>query len=374
MERGAGGARPNALHRPQNTRFSLRKCPAWSYLRRNLIPDPTTDEERMRKLLLSMLLGLTLLSDVASGSGVDLSAPEPLAASVPTAGPLDSRLKVLAALRRNDAAALIEVMDPVNGLEGFLSEGKDETPATIAEKMAQAPGSDDDQESLRLWVTLAGKDGVARASAEWYPLWQAQLPQMLAGAQMGVTGMGAAIAESTSMTPLERSQLIELQWALAGWLSRTDFADRQKFEQVLDIARGWIVASGKRHPLQLALTGPEQRLQLADLAIKSVKQAVSLYGLDADRVLASVRLEQVNRDGDRAKVRTSFTLLDVPLVFEEDLSWFEGDWQDTETVEALKAERANPPIETEELFEDPMAPAAEAESITNTGCSAPAEV
>ena len=328
----------------------------------------------MRKLMLSMLLGLTLWGSAANAGQMEPAALDPVAATVPTEGPLDSRLKVLAALRRNDAAALIEVMDPVNGLEGFLSEGKDETPATIAEKMAQPLDSDDDQESLRLWATLAGKDGVARASAEWYPLWQAQLPQVLAGAQIGVTGMGAAIAESTSMTPLERSQLIELQWALAGWLSRTDFADRKKFDQVLDIARGWIVASGKRHPLQLQLTGPEQRLQLADLAIKSVKQAVSLYDLDADRVLASVRLEQVSRDGDRAKVRTSFTLLDVPLVFEEDLSWFEGDWQDTEAVEVLKAERANPPAETEEMFEDPMAPPAEAESITNNGCSAPVEI
>ena len=327
----------------------------------------------MRKLMLSLLLGMTLVSGTASGGGVDLAAPDPMAANVPTAGPLESRLKVLGALRRNDAATLIEVMDPVNGLESFLSEGQNETPATIAEKMA-APLDESDQESLRLWTTLTASDGVAKASAQWYPQWQALVPQMLASAQMGLTGMGAAIAESTSMTPLERSQLLELQWALGGWLSRTDFADRKKFDQLLGIAHAWIVASGKQHPLELPLTGPEQRLQLADLAIKSFKQAVTLYGLDADGVLASVRLEEISRDGDRAQVRTSFKLLDVPLVFEEDLSWFEGDWQDTETVNALKVERASAPVEVEEMFEDPMAPAAEPESMTNTGCSAPAEV
>ncbi|HWS27461.1 MAG TPA: hypothetical protein VN259_12950 [Xanthomonadales bacterium] len=327
----------------------------------------------MRKLMLSMLLGLTLWGSAANADQIEPAGLDPAVAAFATEGPLDSRLKVLAALRRNDAASLIETLDPLNGLEGFLSDGKDETPATIAEKMAQAPDSDGDQEFLRLWTQLAAPDGVARASSEWYPQWQAQLPQMLAGAQIGVTGMGAAIAESTTMTALERSQLIELQWALTVCLSRTDFADRKKFDQVLDIARGWIVASGKRHPLQLALTGPEQRLQLADLAIKSVKQAVSLYGLDADSVLASVRLEQVSRDGDRAKVRTSFTLLDVPLVFEEDLSWFEGEWQDTAAVDALKAERANP-AETEEMFGDPIAPPPEEDSITDNGCSAPVDI
>lgn len=328
----------------------------------------------MRKLMLSLSLGLMLLSGVASGAGVELSAPDPMVADVPTAGPLDSRLKVLSALRRNDAATLIEVMDPVNGLQGFLSEGQDQTPATIAEKIAQTPPDDSDEESLRLWTTLAGKDGVARASAQWYPKWQAQVPQMLANAQLALTAMGSGIAESTSMTPFERSQMLELQWALGGWLSRTDFADREKFDQVLGIARTWIVASGKQHPLELQLTGPEQRLQLTDLAIKSFKQAVTLYGLDADGVLASVRMEEISRDGDRAQVRTSFKLLDVPLAFEEDLSWYEGEWQDTEMVNTLKRERAEAPVETEELFQDPTLPPAEPESITNTGCSAPAEV
>jgi hypothetical protein len=125
------------------------------------------------------------------------------------------------------------------------------------------------------------------------------------------------------------------RWRLA---SRTDFADRQKFEQVLDIARGWIVASGKRHRCNGADrpgSGATGRL-----AIKSVKQAVSCMAWMPTACWPTCA-EQVNHDGDRAKVRTSFTLLDVPLVFEEDLSWFEGDWQDTETVEALKAERAN---------------------------------
>ncbi len=75
MELGADGARPNARHRTQNNRFSLRKCPAWSYLRRNLIPDPTTDEERMRKLMLSMLLGLTLWGSAANAGQMEPAAP-----------------------------------------------------------------------------------------------------------------------------------------------------------------------------------------------------------------------------------------------------------------------------------------------------------
>lgn len=326
----------------------------------------------MRKVMMSMLLlGLSLVAAAAVSSEPTTQAAA--AESVPTEGPLDKRLEVLSALRNNDAAALIEVMDPANGLSQFLTEGSDETAETIAAKIAQEPDREGDREFLRMWRALAAADGVAAVAAEWYPQWQAQVPQMLAGGQMAVAGIGAAVAENTSMSALERSQMIELQWALTGWLSRTDLADRKSFEQMLGIARAWIVSSGAAHPQQLQLLGPERRLELADDAVSSAKQALALYGLDIDGVLASVHMEEISRAGESARVRTSLKLLGVPLVFEEDLTWFEGDWQDNETVAMLKAERARPAPDVDELFDDPTAEEDTTESINKTSCSAPAE-
>lgn len=327
----------------------------------------------MHKAMLSiLLLGLSLFAGAAVSSEPATEAVDAVAESAPTAGPLDKRLRALSALRNNDAAALIEVMDPLNGLSQFLTEGSEETSETIAAKMAQEPKSQGDREFLRIWRALASADGVAAVSAEWYPKWQAQVPQVLAGVQMAVAGIGAAVAENTSMSALERSQMIELRWALTGWLSRTDLADRKAFEQMLGIAHAWILSSGTLHPQQLQLLGPERRLELADDAVKSAKRVLGLYGLDADGVLASVQMEEVSRAGEHARVRTSLKLLGVPLAFEEDLTWFEGNWQDTETVAMLKAERARPEPEVDEFFDDPTADDDATESASKTSCSAPA--
>lgn len=314
----------------------------------------------MRKFMLSMWLTLSLLAGSVCAAG-DAVLPDYFARPAePTGGPADSRRPVVDALKANDAAALIVALHGETELAEFLNEGGDETRASIAAKIAEEPGSTKEEDWLRLWTTLAGTNGVALVSAELYPQWQAQIPQMLATAQMGLTAMGAAIAEDASMTALERSQLIELQWALTGWLSRTDFSDRKSFDKVLAIARDWIVASGAAHPLELVLTAPQQRLKLADDGIRSVKRALRLYGLDADAVLASVRFDEISRDDKQARLRTSFTVLDVPLQFEEDLAWFDGRWMDARQAEAMQATPDPEPLDmVPEPTDDEMAEAVE---------------
>lgn len=287
----------------------------------------------MRRFWVMLGLGLWLHAAIAQEApdALDRQATQ----SAPT-DPTETPLKVLRALRTNDFAGLLEATGGEEELRQFLTDDAAETPQTIAEKIANSPASDDEAQFLGLWATLAGPDGVARASAEWYPRWQAQVPQMLAGAQMGLAAMGASIAESTSMTALERAQMMELQWALTGWLSRTDFSDRKRFEQLLGLGREWILASGKAHPMELVLTRPEQRLALATRAMQSTKRALNLYGIDADQVLASVKIELLARESDRARMRTSLKFLDVPLALEQDLAWYQDEWMPADAVQAAR--------------------------------------
>lgn len=190
-----------------------------------------------------------------------------------TVDPLQQRQQIVKALLDNDFAALLGASGDETILRGFLTDGEDETPDSVAAKIAQTPEDEDGARLVRWWTTLAGADGVKRASAEIYPLWQQQLPQALAGAQLGLASMGQAIAEDKNMSPVERAQMLELQFALTAWLARTDFGDRQRFEQVLGHARDWILASGKSHPLELPLATPQQRLDLASRALRSAKES-----------------------------------------------------------------------------------------------------
>lgn len=286
------------------------------------------------------LLGLSLWIHAAVAQGAQVAAPVQAAAELTPTDPTETPLKVLRALRTNDFAGLLEATGGEAELRSFLTEDAQETPQTIAEKIADNPPSEDDVRWLRVWTLLSGPDGVARASAEWYPIWQQALPHLLANAQMGLTAMGAAIAEDTSMTGLERAQMLELQWALTGWLSRTDFSDRKRFEQLLGLGRDWILASGKAHPMELVLTSPEQRLALATRAMQASKRALGLYGIDADQVLASVKIELLARDGGSARLRTSLKFLDVPLALEQNLAWYQGEWIPAETAQAYSNQEA----------------------------------
>ncbi|MCB1601304.1 MAG: hypothetical protein R3F18_17765 [Lysobacterales bacterium] len=314
----------------------------------------------MRQILIAAVCALSLLP-IGALASVDLHpTPETAASELPDSRPTDSRLKMIEALRRNDAAAYLESIDPA-ALQALLSEDLGLSPAEVADKIAEGPQSDSEQEFIDTWTLLRQPDGVARTSALWYPSWQAYVPQALASAQMGLVALGEHVASSTSLSPLERMQLTELQWALTGWMSRTDFSDRKHFEQVLTLARDWVLASGAAHPLELTLSGPEKRLRLADMALRSAKQAVAIYGLDADQILASVRMAEQPIDARTTLVRTSLTLFDAPISFEEKLVWFEGQWRDADIYGHRLEEDYDPAVEAEAaasvesaLGEDPV--------------------
>ncbi|GMU44734.1 MAG: hypothetical protein DYH17_04680 [Xanthomonadales bacterium PRO6] len=317
-----------------------------------------------------------MLTGLLTGSLILLSAAAPAAAEAPPEAsvvaarivdPLEQRLAILKGLRANDLARILGAQDE-EMLRAFLSEGANEADV-VAAKIAEGPHSENDKRLLRLWTTLAGPDGVARASTELYPLWQQQLPQALAGVQAGLAMMGQAIAEDQNLGVAERAQMLELQFALAGWLARTDFGDRKRFEAVLGHAREWILASGVAHPLELSLTGPELRLELGARALRSARQIAGLYGLDAEAALRSVRIEKVAGDAERMTLRWSLRVLEVPLVFDEELALHEGMWMDAAHVQNFRGREDEAPPASFGL--DPPPVASPAENAEMPGRSAP---
>lgn len=316
----------------------------------------------------SLSVALLCLSALVAAATPPVAAPvESEALEARIGDPFEERLAIIEGLRDDDFAKLIGAQGE-EALRGFLSVGADEADS-VAAKIAEGPRNEGDERMLRIWTTLAGPDGVTRASAELYPMWQRQLPQMLAGAQAGLALMGQRVAEDKGLGAVERAQMLELQFALTSWLARTDFGDRKRFDEVLGHARAWILASGKAHPLELSLTAPEHRLELAARALRSAKQVASLYGFDAEATLRSVRIEKVAGDAGHMTLRWSLRVLEVPLVLDERLALHQGMWLDADVVQSMQSHRDEaPPLDLGLETAAPEAPAADWE---NPSCRSP---
>lgn len=327
-------------------------------------------------LVLSLVLGLGVSQLGAHTPPMGAPAEELSEAWVES--PLRQREAMLRALREDDIAAWFLTISDDQMLAGFLSDGSDKTEAELDAKFGDSL-SDTDQDMLRLWTQLADGSPAAlsAASAHWYPLWLEQLPSLLAGAQMGLVAMASGAAEDSKLNPLLQTQLNELHWAISAWLNRTDFGDRARFDQVVRLASDWVRASGKRHPVHLKLTTPEQRLELAGRAMGSVKSVLGLYGLDADAVLKSVRFTELQRDGDTATIRTELRVLGVLLQVDEELAWYNGRWMDRTMVGYMRGDYGpgaddDAAIEDfDEQFESDLS--SPAPGFAPGGCGAPAE-
>lgn len=296
--------------------------------------------------------------------------------------PLQARQAIVGALRHNRYAELLLAIEGEHLLREFLEAGAEHDAKWVAEQVPKLAADPNLAAPFALWRTLAGRDGVARASAEWYPRWLEVQPRFLAFAQMFLAGMAEQIARHQTLDPVERAQMTELHWALSGWLSRTDFADRKRFETLLGLARELILASGKDHPLELVLIKGEQRLALADTAMRQLKRGIALYGLDVDGMLDSLAFEELERGERHARIRTSLKILDVPLAWEERLLWVAGRWLPSDHGEGFEPiepsagegiDEMEPDATGGAFAEDPVfqAPARQQPIGRPGGCAAP---
>jgi len=301
------------------------------------------------KRLSILLLGLMSLHAVAT---TPVSAPAPTDATALTPAsaipdPVEQRRRVFDALLKSDFAGFLLATQDESQLQEFLSQNRGaqaetEVRAKIAENAARGEVDEFDLELRR----LLAPDGVNESVAVWYPLWQKQLPQTLAMVQMGLVSMATAIGANAKLSPLERSQLTELHWAINGWISRTDLADHKKFEQVVRELQALAQASGVDSMELLEFTRPQQRLDLANQALATGKRIATLYGVDVDAILRSARFEALSRDADRATVRTSLSVLGVAVSLEEDLLWRAGRWVSADDYGEMEVAKAEAEAET----------------------------
>jgi PAS domain-containing protein len=286
------------------------------------------------------MLTLSLLGALALGSSLLVSQPvsaqvAPMLAASAAADPAQHVRDVVDALRRNDLPALVQAALPPQQYREAVDGW---------EKLRLSPTSEEDraefEAALQKWTAA---DTVDRVMAEIEPKLRERAVQSEGMVLMGLGAMHMAVNSPDS--ELDEEQRTMLKAALPGienWVIATDFFDpatlRQALGLLVDAARGTGISSID----QIKMLSFDQALRRAGQMLTAGKQAVKLYGLDLDAIIASTRVELIEREGERARVRATVTAFNAPISTELELSLVEGRWYSSEALVhwTEKAERA----------------------------------
>lgn len=286
------------------------------------------------------MLSLSLLGALALGSSLLVSQPvsaqvAPMLAASAAADPAQHVRDVVDALRRNDLPALVQAALPPQQYREAVDGW---------EKLRLSPTSEEDraefEAALQKWTAA---DTVDRVMAEIEPKLRERAVQSEGMVLMGLGAMHMAVNSPDS--ELDEEQRTMLKAALPGienWVIATDFFDpatlRQALSLLVDAARGTGISSLD----QIKMLSFDQALRRAGQMLTAGKQAVKLYGLDLDAIIASTRVELIEREGERARVRATVTAFNAPISTELELSLVEGRWYSSEALVHWtdKAERA----------------------------------
>lgn len=267
------------------------------------------------------ILSLTLALPLLFACGKNGSAPSAAEAGK---SPTEAVAQWAQSLRSNDMQAFSSQWLPDNLRQRTEAQFE-------AQRNALPPAEDSERaEFTQMLAKLSAADAEQALYAELEPMLAkldaeigSQLPLAVA---MGSGFVSAAIAENQSLSDDEKQHASSALVALTGWASTLPLTDREKAKAAI-----------------AAVTETTRNLQLTDIdALRSIrfddalakagvaaagsKKILATYGLDIDQALASVSASEVSRNGDAARVKVSYTLLDKPISFEMDMTQRDGHW------------------------------------------------
>lgn len=276
----------------------------------------------MRRIAFTAVL---LAGALAAGSALATD----VAKDIPS--PVAKPLAVLDALRANDAEAFAEAAsgDPSDALAREWEEKR--------AKHAREIDAERDAEANRVWALLKTKEGTAALVDELHPQIAEKAGTAVIQFNLGLAAMLTAISSEAELSLEESQQLSQLVLAVQRWANGIDWSDRTRLERALGAVSAFVRGSGLETPKELALLAYEDALALGDDAIAMGKRVASAYDLDVDATLGSIEIDELERDGDRATVRTKLTVLGVPLSITRELVYRDGRWIEARHAEALDA-------------------------------------
>lgn len=279
-------------------------------------------------------LGLTAFAlSLAGCQREDAAAP---AADTPTAA-----VEALAgSLRDNDLARFSRASVPPAMYARLETRWKEE-------QAAQPEPSDEERKQFdELLARFTAPDASEKLYAELEPSLDkfeaemaAQMPLMVA---MGSGFLSASVQQNEALSEEQKKHAGEVIGELATWASGLKLGDRDKIRQALDVVAETARALELESIDQMRGFSFEQTLQRGGVVLAGGKRVLALYGLDADRMLDSMQAELVSEQGDQARVRVTYTLLEKPISFEVDMVRQEGGWYTRDAIASTEEQLAAP--------------------------------
>lgn len=277
-------------------------------------------------------LSLTLTLPLLFACGKNGSAPADAAAGKT---PTDAVTLWAQSLRTNDMQAFSRQWLP--------DDLRQRTEAAFDAERQTLPPADEKEraEFAQMMTKLTEPDAEKALYTELEPMLAkfdaeigTQLPLAVA---MGSGFLSAWIAENQTLSDDEKQHAGSALAALTGWASALPLTDRAKAKQAIAA----VTETARKLELDsidtLRTIKLDDALAKAGIAAAGTKKILAVYGLDMDKALASVKASEVSRDGEHARVKVSYTLLDKPIAFEMDMVKRDGHWFSKSGIERAEA-------------------------------------
>lgn len=227
--------------------------------------------------------------------------------------------------RSNDLTAIVR---------GSLPPAHYQTLLDKYEEARSKPISDKDRADFAEGLQkLIAPDAVDQLMAEIEPKMRERAVQSEGMILMGLGAMNMAVTSPDSdLTEEQRAMLKRALPGIEAWVIETDFFSVDTLRQALTLVADAARRTGISDLDQIRMLSFEQLLAHGGRLLGAGKQAVKLYGIDLDAIVSTARMEVLEVEGDEARVRTTVTVFDAPLHFEQSLVLVEGRWYTKEAA------------------------------------------
>ena len=152
--------------------------------------------------------------------------------------------------------------------------------------------------------------------------------------------LNAAIEANTELSAAEKSHGQELVSTLLAWAQPALFTDRERARQAIR------ALSATARELDLPTLEDARALEMmpamekGGVALAGLKEAAKAYDMDLDASLEGVEAELLSSEGDQARVKVTYPLLDESISFEMDMQRVGEGWYSADAIRQAEADLA----------------------------------
>lgn len=158
--------------------------------------------------------------------------------------------------------------------------------------------------------------------------------------------LNAAIEANTELSEADKSHGQELVAAVLAWAQPSLFTDRDRAREAIR------ALSATAKELDLPTLEDARALEMmpamekGGIALAGIKEAAKAYDMDLDASLDGIETELLSREGDQARVKVTYPLLDQTVSFEMDMQRVGEGWYSADAIRQAEADLAEADAES----------------------------